>query len=203
MCRQSEQQRKGEHTYASSDLLLEPPIRKLIHQLVQFSPPCILEHQKDPPFVVKVAVQAQDVRMSKIHLDLDLSAQLLFHLVLHQFALVHALERDDVAFVGPASGAHHVDTAELALAERTAHFKVVHGPGACWRMRFVRIGRREGERIELHGAAPTARFVAFQAAIVSAKIDGAMSCGRGSTGGEGSLLLLGRASVDRLLGRLL
>lgn len=127
---------------------------------------------------MKVPVQPQDMRMTQIHLDLDLSAQLLLDLVLDELVLVHALERNNVPLIRPATRADHVYTSEFALAEGAAHFEVVERPHACWRVRLARVGGGEDERVELHRAAAPACFVAFQAAVIPAQVHRSRCCCR-------------------------
>ena len=123
--REAEYVELSSHTYTGSDPLLKPPVRQLVHQLVKLASPREFQHQEDPPLIMEVAMQPQDVRMPQIHLNLDLAPQLLFHLVLHEFVLVHAFERNDVSFTWTALGTDHVDSTKLAFAERAAHFEVV------------------------------------------------------------------------------
>ena len=136
--------------------------------------------------------------MAKIHLNLDLAAKLLLDFVLDEFVLVHALERNDVALVRPAACANHVDSTELAFAERSAHFKVVQRPDASWRMRLAGHGRGQGERVKLHGASTAARFVSLQSAVIAAQVDCACRWAW-----SGRRWLLGRAGAQRLLRALL
>ena len=82
--------------------------------LVQLAFTGKLEHQKNALLVVKVAVQAQDVGVSQVGLDLDLAPQLLFGLGFDELGLVEALEGEDVARFGLCSD--HVDPTELAFA---------------------------------------------------------------------------------------
>jgi hypothetical protein len=90
--------------------------------LIQLALARKLEHEEDPLFVVEVAVQPQDVRVSdqrvserrsaqegdgpKVGLDLDLPPDLLLDLALDELRLVQAFEREDVLFL---LGPDHVD----------------------------------------------------------------------------------------------
>ena len=83
-----------------SDVLRCLPFGKLgflPKMLVQFSLAREFQYQKDPLAVVEVAIEPEDVRVSEVTVNLDLSPDLLFHLALLQFALVQDFECADKA----------------------------------------------------------------------------------------------------------
>ncbi len=73
-----------------------------------------LEHEKDALLVVEVAIEAEDVGMSEVLLDLDFATDLLLDSGLDDLGLVKTLEGEDV--VGLDLGTDHVDPAKFALA---------------------------------------------------------------------------------------
>mmetsp|Transcript_26252 Transcript_26252/g.59573 ORF Transcript_26252/g.59573 Transcript_26252/m.59573 type:complete len:212 (-) Transcript_26252:129-764(-) len=72
----------GERTSKRADVvcrsLLGEPFH-LLQLLVELSASCELEDEVDAALVVEVAVQAEDVGVSQVGLDLDLSSQLMLH----------------------------------------------------------------------------------------------------------------------------
>lgn len=71
--------------------------------------------------VVEVSVQAQDVGMAQMRLDLDLSAELVLDVRLLQLILEQNLERDDVLALLLA---RQVDVTELAAPERLTDVEI-------------------------------------------------------------------------------
>lgn len=83
--------------------------------------------------VVKVSVEAQDVGVAEMRLDLNLSPQLVLHVRLLQLVLEQHLQRHDVL---AALLTRQVDVAELAAAQRLAYVKVAQLRE--WKRRRVR-----------------------------------------------------------------
>lgn len=69
---------------------------------------------------MKVAVQEENVRMSKITLDLDFSSHLSLDFPLHQLLLVHDLQSTDKAVLTLAG---QINTPKLAFAEGLTYLK--------------------------------------------------------------------------------
>ena len=87
---------------------------KLCELLVELALAGELEHEENTLLVVEVAVEAQDIGVSEVLLDLDFATNLLLHAGLYDLRLVEALEGEDV--IGLDFGANHVDPAEFTLA---------------------------------------------------------------------------------------
>ena len=71
--------------------------------------------------VVEVSVEAQDVRVSQVRLDLDLPSQLVLHVRLLELVLEQHFQRDDVL---ASLLARQVHVAEFPATERFAYIKV-------------------------------------------------------------------------------
>ena len=97
---------------------------------VELSPARKLEHEEDALLVMEVAIEAEDVRVSQVLLDLNLAPDLLLDARLDDLGLVQALEGKDVIWFG--LGTDHVHATELALAERATDVEVGQMPFACW-----------------------------------------------------------------------
>ncbi len=96
------------------------------------------EDEEDALAVVEVAVQAQDVGVAQVGLDLDLAADLLLHLALLELGFVQHFQRADEV-CGALFG--EVDAAEFAFAQGFADLEhaEVEGSGrgelvvdCCW-----------------------------------------------------------------------
>src|SRR5688572_407083 len=70
--------------------------------------------------VVEVAIHLEDVGVTKVALDLDLTPDLLLNIVVLQLVLVQHLEATDEP-AGPLAGKIH--PSKLALSERPANLK--------------------------------------------------------------------------------
>ncbi|KAF5315292.1 hypothetical protein D9619_007381 [Psilocybe cf. subviscida] len=113
------------------DVPRAPPLREpvqLRELLVQLALARELEHEEDALLVVEVPVQAQDVGVPQVLLDLDLAPDLLLDLGRDDLGLVERLHGEDE--LGLDFGAHHVDAPELALAEGPPDVEVVQAPFA-------------------------------------------------------------------------
>lgn len=77
-----------------------------------------LEHEEDTLRVVEVAVQAEDVGVTEVLLDLNLATDLFLNLAGHNLLLVETLEGNNKVRGGLGTG--QVDTTKLALAKWTA-----------------------------------------------------------------------------------
>ena len=73
--------------------------------------------------VVEVSVEAQDVRVSQVRLDLDLPSQLVLHVRLLELVLEQHFQRDDVL---ASLLARQVHVAELAAAQRLTDVEVAY-----------------------------------------------------------------------------
>ena len=89
--------------------------------LVELSLCSILEDEIDAALIVEIAVEAQDVLVAEMRLDLYLSPQLVLYTRLGQLRLEQHLERHDVVRFLLAG---EVDVAELAAAQGLADVKV-------------------------------------------------------------------------------
>ena len=108
------------------------PLREgtvLCELLVELALAGKFEHEKDALFVVEITVEAEDVRVSQVLLDFDLTTDLLFHSGLDDLGLVETLESEDIFWLN--LGANHVDTAKFAFAQRSANVKVSKMPLSC------------------------------------------------------------------------
>lgn len=94
--------------------------------LIQLSLSCELEHEEDTLLVVEVAVEAENVWVTEVLLDLNLATNLLFDTGLNNFGFIETFESQDVA--RRAFRADHVDTAEFAFTERTTDIEVGEMP---------------------------------------------------------------------------
>ena len=79
------------------------------------------EHLRGSYLVVEVSVQAQDVGMAQMRLDLDLSTELVLDVRLLQLILEQNLERDDVLALLLA---RQVDVTELTAPERLTDVEI-------------------------------------------------------------------------------
>ena len=79
------------------------------------------ERRRGSYLVVEVSVQAQDVGMAQMRLDLDLSTELVLDVRLLQLILEQNLERDDVLALLLA---RQVDVTELAAPERLTDVEI-------------------------------------------------------------------------------
>ena len=85
-----------------------------------------LQHKEDALLVVEVAVEAHDVRVPQVLLNLDLAPNLLLDARLHDLGLVERLHGEDV--VGLALRADHVHATELSLAKWPTNVEVGQMP---------------------------------------------------------------------------
>ena len=127
-------------THPRRSLFREPPVFSQL--LVQFSLPRVLDDEVDSLGVVEIAVKTEDVLVSQVALDLNLSAQLLFDLVLLQLALEQDLQSNDIA--APLFS-REVDTAKLALAECATDVEILESPAFFDRVRGPVTRHRVGD----------------------------------------------------------
>jgi len=103
----------------------------VLHELfVHFALAGELEHEEDAVLVMEVAVEAKDIGMSKVLLDLDFASDLFLNPRLHDLFLVEAFEGEDV--VGFGFCPNHVNVPKSAFSQRTTNVKVVQVPVAGW-----------------------------------------------------------------------
>ena len=89
---------------------------------VEFTLGAVLENQVDLIFVEEEAVELNNVRVSQMTLDLDLSPQLVLNAAFEKLLLEEHFEGDDV-LAALLTGEVHV--AKLATAEGLADFEIV------------------------------------------------------------------------------
>lgn len=99
----------------SGATLREPALA--LQSLVQLSAGGVLEDQEDAVRVVEPAVEAEDARVPKVAVDLDLAPHVDLGALPHDLVLLQHLEGADVARLAVLG---EVDAAELALAQRLA-----------------------------------------------------------------------------------
>ena len=92
---------------------------------------------------MEIAVEAKDVGVPEVLLDLDFASDLFLNPGLDNLLLVEALESEDV--VGFSLRPNHVDMSKPAFAQRTTDVKVVQVPvaGRPFPIKEVRIGQRK------------------------------------------------------------
>lgn len=106
-------------------LLIKMAVGLLLQSLVHLSSWRKLQDQVYTRIVIEVAEHPQDMGMSQVALDLDLTAKLVFNVGFLQLGLEQHLESND-ELGSLLTG--QVNVAELALAERPADFEVAQLP---------------------------------------------------------------------------
>lgn len=119
----------------SSSLLNVSPLRLFLEILIQFATRCIFKNQVDLLVIPEESVHSQDVLMSEMRLNLDLSSQLMLHIALHQLLLVEHFERNNK--LGLLFSCQ-VDMAKLSSAKRLPNFKIIDSP--FFRVKLLRGG---------------------------------------------------------------
>ena len=103
----------------------------VLHELfVHFTLAGKFKHEEDAVLVVEVAVEAKDVRVSKVLLDLDFASDLFLNPRLYDLLLIETLEGKDI--VGFDLCPNHVNVPKPAFTQRTADVKVIQVPVAGW-----------------------------------------------------------------------
>ena len=116
----------------------------VLHELlVHLALACEFKHEENAVLVVEVAVEAKDIGMPKVLLDLYFASDLFLNLRLHDLLLVEALEGKDV--VGFGLGPDHVNVPKSAFTQWTANVKVIQMPvtGRPFPVRGMRIDRQQ------------------------------------------------------------
>lgn len=96
--------------------------RVLLEKGVELSAGSDLQHEIDAVLVPKVIVQAENVRMPEMALNLNLSPELVLHPVPDELLFVEDLQSEDGA-AAPFAG--QIDGAKLAGTETAAHINIV------------------------------------------------------------------------------
>lgn len=117
-------ERLGEVSNVLSSLLFLE-LALLLEILVQFSLGSILENEVYSLGVIKVPVEAENIFMAEMRLNLNLSTQLVFDSVFAQLFLEQNLESTDKFTLLLTSEVH---TSKLSVTKRFTNIKVVNAP---------------------------------------------------------------------------
>lgn len=100
------------------------------------------KHEEDTVLVVEVTVEAKNIGMPKVLLDLYFASNLFLNPRLHDLLLVEALKGKNV--VGFGLGPNHVNMPKSAFTQRATNVKVIQMPvtGRPFSVRGVRINRQ-------------------------------------------------------------
>lgn len=110
---------------ACSDPLCEPTLWLLLHFFIKLAFRCVLENQIDALFIVKKSVELQDIRMSQVALNFNLSLELVSDVCMQQLVLLHHLESHYEARVLFTC---NENVAELTAAKLPTELKITQLP---------------------------------------------------------------------------
>ena len=88
------------------------------------------KHEEDAVLVVEVAIETEDVGVSKVLLDFDFASDLFLNPRLDNLLLVKTLEGKDIVRFGLCP--NHVNVPKPAFTQRTTNVKVIQVPITGW-----------------------------------------------------------------------